>query len=126
MRESHQLSTKGIEATDTSINQRRPHRDCPWGLVKHIGLSNVTRDQFNAATRLFDISPITTVCIIAVRTGSARITAAEAHGAVCSPAWHPVTICDAGPDEAARLRVALAPIAENHNEVATSTGLVAE
>jgi pyridoxine 4-dehydrogenase len=84
------------------------------GLIKHIGLSNVTLDQFNAATKIVDISAVTAIYNVAVRAESALIAAAEAHGAVFSP-WHPLTLTDAGPDEATRIQAALAPIAKNHH-----------
>jgi pyridoxine 4-dehydrogenase len=92
-----------------ALSEMRQH-----GLIKHIGLSNVTLDQFNAATNIVDISALTAIYNVAVRAESALIAAAEAHGAVFSP-WHPLTVTDAGPDEATRIRAALAPIAKKHD-----------
>lgn len=83
------------------------------GVIRHIGLSNVTRDQFNTATQIVEISAVTAVYNAAVRTEAPLIAAAQGYGAVFSP-WHPVTISDAGPDEAARIHASLAPIAHAH------------
>jgi aryl-alcohol dehydrogenase-like predicted oxidoreductase len=83
------------------------------GIIRHVGLSNVTPDQFDTATRIVEISAVTAVYNVAVRAEAPLIAAAQAHGAVFSP-WHPVTISDAGPDQAARISAALAPIAHNH------------
>lgn len=84
------------------------------GLIKHIGLSNITLDQFNVATGIVEISAVTAIYNIAVRTESALMTAAEARGAVFSP-WHPVTITDAGAEQAARTQAVLEPIAKAHD-----------
>jgi pyridoxine 4-dehydrogenase len=54
------------------------------GLINHIGLSNVTSDQSNAATNIVNISALTAIYNVAVRAES-LIAAAEAHPAVFSP-----------------------------------------
>jgi hypothetical protein len=92
------------------------------GLIKHIGLSNITVEQFAIAAGIVEIAAVTAVYNVAVRIESALITAAEAHGAVFSP-WHPITITDAGPEEAARIRAVLEPIAENHNATIAQVAL---
>jgi hypothetical protein len=93
------------------------------GLIKHIGLSNITVEQFAIAAGIVEIAAVTAVYNVAVRIESALITAAEAHGAVFSP-WHPITITDAGPEEAARIRAVLEPIAKNHNATIAQVALV--
>jgi pyridoxine 4-dehydrogenase len=92
------------------------------GLIKHIGLSNITVEQLAIAVGIVEIAAVTAVYNVAVRIESALITAAEAHGAVFSP-WHPITITDAGPEEAARIRAVLEPIAENHNATIAQVAL---
>jgi pyridoxine 4-dehydrogenase len=92
------------------------------GLIKHIGLSNITVEQFAIAVDIVEIAAVTAVYNVAVRIESALITAAEAHGAVFCP-WHPITITDAGPEEAARIRAVLEPIAENHNATIAQVAL---
>jgi pyridoxine 4-dehydrogenase len=92
------------------------------GLIKHIGLSNITVEQFAIAVDIVEIAAVTAVYNVAVRIESALITAAEARGAVFCP-WHPITITDAGPEEAARIRAVLEPIAENHNATIAQVAL---
>jgi pyridoxine 4-dehydrogenase len=92
------------------------------GLIKHIGLSNISVEQFAIAAGIVEIAAVTAVYNVAVRIESALITAAEAHGAVFSP-WHPITITDAGPEEASRIRAVLEPIAENHNATIAQVAL---
>ena len=92
------------------------------GLIKHIGLSNITVEQFAIAVDIVEIAAVTAVYNVAVRIESALITAAEAHGAVFCP-WHPITITDAGPEEASRIRAVLEPIAENHNATIAQVAL---
>jgi aryl-alcohol dehydrogenase-like predicted oxidoreductase len=84
------------------------------GVIKHIGLSNVTVEQFQLATAIVDIAAVTAVYNVAIRAESALVAAAEDYGAVFSP-WHPLKITDAGPQEAARIMVAITPIATAHD-----------
>lgn len=92
------------------------------GLIRHIGLSNVTVDQFHSATQITEIAAVTAVFNVAVRHESPLVAAAEAYGAVFSP-WHPVTISDAGPDQAARIAAALTPIAHDHGATVAQVAL---
>ncbi|MFF4121197.1 aldo/keto reductase [Streptomyces sp. NPDC001714] len=65
------------------------------GLIRHIGLSNVTVDQFEAARRIVDIAAITAEYNLASRAGAAQLAAAERADVVFSP-WGPTRID--GPD----------------------------
>jgi len=92
------------------------------GLIRHIGLSNVTVEQFKAAIEIVEISAVTAVYNVAVRAESAVAAAAATYGAVFSP-WHPLTISDAGPQEAARIEAAMAPIAAQHDATISQIAL---
>jgi aryl-alcohol dehydrogenase-like predicted oxidoreductase len=81
------------------------------GLIRNIGLSNVTVEQFEAARAIVDIVAVTAHYTVGARTGADLLLAAEATGVVFSP-WHPVTLTD-GPDAAAVLAV-VEPIAARH------------
>jgi len=84
------------------------HRE---GLIRNIGLSNVTLDQFRMAQTIAPIAAITALYNLTMRTGAELLKAAEADGIAFSP-WHPVTLTD-GP-LAARAAEVVAPIAEEH------------
>jgi aryl-alcohol dehydrogenase-like predicted oxidoreductase len=58
------------------------------GLIRHIGLSNITVEQFHTARRIADISAVTAHYNISVRDGAGLFHAAEAAGVVFLP-WHP-------------------------------------
>jgi pyridoxine 4-dehydrogenase len=90
------------------------------GLIRHIGLSNVTVEQFHAARAIVDIAAVTAHYNIAVRRGAALMHAAEAAGVVFSP-WHPVSIGEGplGP----RAQEAVAPIARKHGATARQVAL---
>jgi pyridoxine 4-dehydrogenase len=61
------------------------------GLIRHIGLSNVTADQLRTAMSITDIAAVTVHYNVAVRLGAAVIDIAEAAGVAFSP-WHPAVI----------------------------------
>ncbi len=58
------------------------------GLIRHIGLSNVTVEQFETAREIVDIAALTANYNLGTRTGSAHLAAAERAGVVFSP-WGP-------------------------------------
>jgi aryl-alcohol dehydrogenase-like predicted oxidoreductase len=58
------------------------------GLIRHIGLSNVTVEQFEAAREIVEISALTANYNLGTRVGSAHLAAAERAGVVFSP-WGP-------------------------------------
>jgi len=78
------------------------------GLIRHIGLSNVTLDQLRTAQSIVDIAAVTAHYNVAVRTGADLLRAAEDAGMAFSP-WHPVTLTE-GPDSAGVMAV-VEPIA---------------
>ncbi len=73
------------------------------GLIRNIGLSNVTLEQFNAAREIVEIAAVTAHYNVSVRTGAALLAAAERVGAAFSP-WHPVRLNE-GPDAARALEL---------------------
>lgn len=82
------------------------------GLIRHIGLSNVSAEQFRAARAIVDIAAVTTHFNVSGRTGAALLSAAEAAGVAFSP-WHPTSLSDPGTN-ATHLVDALGPIADRH------------
>jgi aryl-alcohol dehydrogenase-like predicted oxidoreductase len=81
------------------------------GLIRNVGLSNVTLEQLRTAQGIVDIAAVTALYNVTMRTGADLLAAAEQHGIAFSP-WHPVTLTD-GPD-ADKAREVLAPIAATH------------
>jgi pyridoxine 4-dehydrogenase len=65
------------------------------GLIRHIGLSNVSVEQFEIARSIVDIAAVTAHYNVSGRTGADLLAAAEAAGAVFSP-WHPTSVTDPG------------------------------
>ncbi|HYZ54374.1 MAG TPA: aldo/keto reductase [Streptosporangiaceae bacterium] len=87
------------------------------GIIRHIGLSNVTPDQLHAAQQITDIAAVTAHFNIAARNQTTLLDAAVSAGAVFCP-WQPVSLTPPGaPTDIggpASLRRALAPIAARH------------
>jgi len=81
------------------------------GLIRHIGLSNVTLGQFRAAQAIVEIAALTAHYNVAARTGAGLLRAAEESGTAFSP-WHPVTLTE-GPDTA-KVMTVIEPIAARH------------
>ncbi|GAA3436909.1 aldo/keto reductase [Kutzneria kofuensis] len=81
------------------------------GLIRHIGLSNVTLEQFKAAQAIVDIAAVTAHFNASARTGADLLRAAEECGVVFSP-WHPVTLTE-GPDTD-KVMAVIEPIAAEH------------
>jgi pyridoxine 4-dehydrogenase len=82
------------------------------GLIRHIGLSNVSAEQFHTARGIADIAAVTAHFNVSSRTGTALLSAAEALGVVFSP-WHPTSLSDPG-STVTHLADALGPIADRH------------
>ncbi|WP_262282532.1 aldo/keto reductase [Micromonospora sp. MA102] len=82
------------------------------GHIRHIGLSNVTPDQFEAARSVADIAAVTAQYNVGNRVGAPLLAAAEKAGAVFSP-WHPVSLRDGG-DNADQVAAAVAPLAASY------------
>jgi pyridoxine 4-dehydrogenase len=81
------------------------------GLIRHVGLSNVTLAQLRVAQSIVPVAAVTALYNVTVRTGADLRAAAAEDGIVFSP-WHPVKTTD-GP-LAARAAEVLAPIAAAH------------
>jgi aryl-alcohol dehydrogenase-like predicted oxidoreductase len=80
------------------------------GLIRHIGLSNVTVEQFETAQQTVAIAAITAQYNLGNRLGGAHLAAADRDNVVFSP-WGPTRI--SGPDND-RVRGATRTIAERH------------
>jgi pyridoxine 4-dehydrogenase len=81
------------------------------GLIRHVGLSNVTLEQLRTAQSIVPVAAVTALYNVTARPGADLLAAAEADGIAFSP-WHPVTTTD-GP-LAARAAAVLPPIAAGH------------
>jgi aryl-alcohol dehydrogenase-like predicted oxidoreductase len=71
------------------------------GLIHHIGLSNVTVEQFEAAREIVGIAALTANYNRGTRLGSAHLAAAERAGIVFSP-WGPIRIDGPTPSASGR------------------------
>jgi aryl-alcohol dehydrogenase-like predicted oxidoreductase len=81
------------------------------GLIKHIGLSNITVEQLRVAQKIVDVVAVTAHYNIGVRASAPLLNAAKESGIVFSP-WHPATLPK--DDSAPRFHTVLDPIAEKH------------
>jgi aryl-alcohol dehydrogenase-like predicted oxidoreductase len=78
------------------------------GVIRHIGLSNVSAEQFRTALGITEIAAVTAHYNVGVRLGAALFKVADEAGVVFSP-WHPAAVPRG--DEAARFQSVLRPIA---------------
>ncbi|MEV4604762.1 aldo/keto reductase [Amycolatopsis sp. NPDC049253] len=90
------------------------------GLIRHVGLSNVTLEQFRAAQEIVEVTAVTAHFNASARTGADLLRAAEQSGVVFSP-WHPVTLTE-GPDTE-RVMAVVDPIAAKHGVTARQVAL---
>jgi aryl-alcohol dehydrogenase-like predicted oxidoreductase len=81
------------------------------GLIRHIGLSNISGNQLRAALSITDIAAVTVQYTVAVRDGAAVRQLAQDEGIVFSP-WHPGAI-PGGPD-GEPFHAVIDPIAQRH------------
>src|SRR6202161_1917097 len=81
------------------------------GLIRYVGLSNVTLEQLRVAQSIVPVAAVTALYNVTVRVGEDLRAAAEAGRIAFSP-WHPVTTTD-GP-LASRAAEVLPPIAAAH------------
>jgi pyridoxine 4-dehydrogenase len=81
------------------------------GLIRHIGLSNLSADQLRTAMSITDIAAVTAHYNVAVRIGAGVRKVAEETGIVFSP-WHPGAI-PSGP-EGEPFHAVIDPIAQRH------------
>lgn len=93
----------GVQQIDLYYLHRPDARDTPFldqvgtlaelaaeGVIRHIGLSNVSAEQFEQARSVADIAAVTGLYNIWNRASAALLAAAEAAGAAFSP-WRPTT-----------------------------------
>lgn len=90
------------------------------GMIRHIGLSNVTVEQFNTARAIVDIAAITMQYNVGFRAKVALLNAAEAAGIVFSP-WYPSFVPQG--EQAARFSAILEPIAHKHESTLRQVAL---
>jgi aryl-alcohol dehydrogenase-like predicted oxidoreductase len=82
------------------------------GLIRHIGLSNVSAEQLRAAMSITDIAAVTVHYNVAVRLGVAVRQVADETGIVFSP-WHPGAI--PGGEQGEPLHAVIDPIAAKYD-----------
>jgi pyridoxine 4-dehydrogenase len=126
LRQSAHLSARrlGLETIDLYYLHSGRATDAPFedqvgalaelrqaGLIRNIGLSNVTLDQLRVAQAIVPIAAITALYNLTARVGADLLAAAESDGIAFSP-WHPVTLTD-GP-LASRAAEVVPPIAAAH------------
>jgi pyridoxine 4-dehydrogenase len=96
------------------------------GLIRHIGLSNVTPDQLRAARQIVDIAAVTAHFNVVARQQTTLLDAALEAGAVFAQ-WQPVSLAapgsptDTGGPEA--VRWVLEPIASRHGATISQIAL---
>ena len=90
------------------------------GLIRHIGLSNVTAEQVRTAMSMTDIAAVTVQYNVAVRLGAAVREIAQDAGIVFSP-WHPGAI-PGGPD-GEPFHAVIDPIAARHGVTSQQVAL---
>ena len=127
LRQSARLSARrlGLDAIDLYYLHSGRALDAPFedqvgvlaelrqaGLIRHVGLSNVTLEQLRLAQSIVPVAAVTALYNVTARDGADLLAAAEEDRIVFSP-WHPVTITD-GP-LASRAAAVLAPIAAAHH-----------
>jgi pyridoxine 4-dehydrogenase len=126
LRQSAHMSARrlGVDAIDLYYLHSGRALDAPFedqvgvlaelrqaGLLRHVGLSNVTLEQLRTAQSIVPVAAVTALYNVSARPGADLLAAAEADGIVFSP-WHPVTTTD-GP-LAPRAAEVLPPIAAAH------------
>jgi pyridoxine 4-dehydrogenase len=90
------------------------------GLIRHIGLSNVSADQLRAALSITDIAAVTVHYNVGVRTGAAVRELAQERGIVFSP-WHPGAV--PGGEEGTPFHAVVDPIAARYESTAQQIAL---
>jgi aryl-alcohol dehydrogenase-like predicted oxidoreductase len=126
LRQSAQLSARrlGVDVIDLYYLHSGRAVDAPFedqvgvlaelrqaGLIRHVGLSNVTAEQLRTAQSIVPVAAVTALYNVTARVGADLLAAAESDGIVFSP-WHPVTTTD-GPS-ADRAAAVLPAIAAEH------------
>ena len=135
LRQSAQMSARrlGLDVIDLYYLHSGRALDAPFedqvgaladlrqaGLIRHVGLSNVTLEQLRAAQSIVPVAAVTAQYNVTERPGADLLAAAEADQIVFSP-WHPVTTTD-GP-LASRAAAVLPPIAAEHGATVRQVAL---
>jgi aryl-alcohol dehydrogenase-like predicted oxidoreductase len=135
LRQSAHLSARrlGVDAIDLYYLHSGRATDAPFedqvatlaalreeGLIRHVGLSNVTLEQFRAAQGIVEIAAVTAHFNASARTGADLLREAETSGVVYSP-WHPVTLTE-GPDTD-KVMAVVGSIAAEHGVTARQVAL---
>jgi len=81
------------------------------GLIRHVGLSNVSAAQLRTAMSITDIAAVTVHYTVAVRLGAEVRQVAEGAGIVFSP-WHPGAV--PGGEDGTPFRAVLDPLAAKY------------
>jgi pyridoxine 4-dehydrogenase len=126
LRQSAHMSARrlGVEAIDLYYLHSGRATDAPFedqvgvlaelrdaGLIRNVGLSNVTLEQLRIAQAIVPIAAVTALYNVTARIGADLLAAAEQDNIAFVP-WHPVTITD-GP-LASRAAEIVPPIAAAH------------
>jgi aryl-alcohol dehydrogenase-like predicted oxidoreductase len=90
------------------------------GLIRNIGLDNLTAAQLETALTITDIAAVTVHYNIAVREGAGVRQVAEEHGIVFAP-WHPGVV--PGGEEGAPFHAVIDPIAAKYQATTQQIGL---
>jgi pyridoxine 4-dehydrogenase len=90
------------------------------GLIRNIGLSNVSADQLQTALTITEISAVTVHFNVGVRLGAAVRDVAEENGIVFSP-WHPGAV--PGGEDGEPFHAVIDPIAERYGATAQQVAL---
>lgn len=90
------------------------------GLIRHVGLSNVSAEQLRTAMTLTDIAAVTVHYNVAVRLGAAVRCVAEENGIVFSP-WHPGAV--PGGEDGEPFHAVIDPIAARYEATAQQVAL---
>jgi pyridoxine 4-dehydrogenase len=90
------------------------------GLIRNIGLSNVSAEQLRTALTITEIAAVTVHYNVAVRLGAAVRNVAEENGIVFSP-WHPGAV--PGGADGEPFHAAIDPIAERYGATAQQVAL---
>jgi aryl-alcohol dehydrogenase-like predicted oxidoreductase len=96
------------------------------GFIRHIGLSNITPEQFAAASEIVDIAAVTSHFNVVAREQAALVEAVIQAGAVFVP-WQPVSLSPPGsphdPAGSEAVRRILQPIASTHGATISQIAL---
>lgn len=118
-------SGRAKDATfEDQVNTLAELRD--QGFIRHIGLSNITAEQFAAARRIVDIAAVTAHFNVVARDQAGLVDAVIEADAVFVP-WQPVSLSPPGsPNDTAgseKVRRVLQPIASAHEATISQVAL---